>query len=330
LNEQLKYNREDIFSLTSTLIEQTHKVTLKTGYSKSSIAFSNTQTAAVERQEREYKLADFGEHIIRKAINKLEFYQFSNLKGILPNLNSVSEFITSNDYLGKIKLDVAGLAEQIKNLTPKEKLDASVKVLEDISSVLASDKIEFKGSKEFRPYLLKDKIKNKVLNFTLNESDDKEYGKSMINPVETKYYLGNKDWFVFDDCFGTSEEKLLIKHIDKVYEKLKPKYDEIFLVRNERHFKIFNFEDGRAIEPDFVLFLVNLNPEENLHYQIFIEPKGQHLLETDEWKERFLKSLREEHSLEQLWKGRKHVVWGMPFFNEALKKTEFDNSLSNI
>jgi type III restriction enzyme len=72
-----------------------------------------------------------------------------------------------------------------------------------------------------------------------------------------------KDWFVFDDCFGTSEEKLLIKYIDKVYEKLKPKYDEIFLVRNERHFKIYNFEDGRAIEPDFVLFLVNHSPEEN-------------------------------------------------------------------
>lgn len=332
LNEQQKYNREDIFSLTSTLIEQTHKVVLKTGYTKSSIVFSDIQTEAVERQEKEYKLSAFGEHIIRKAINRLEFYQFSNLKKILPNLNSVSEFITSNDYLGKIKLDVAGLPEQIKNLTAKEKLDASVKVLEDISAVLASDKIEFKGSKEFKPYLFKDKIKDKVLNFTLNESEDKEFGKSMINPVETSYYLdlGKKDWYVFDDCFGTSEEKLLIKYIDKVYEKLQPKYDEIFLVRNERHFKIYNFEDGRAIEPDFVLFLVKHNPEENLHYQIFIEPKGQHLLQTDEWKEKFLISLKKQNKLEQLWKGRKYIVWGMPFYNEAIRKTEFENYFKQL
>lgn len=332
LNEQQKYNREDVFSLKSTIIEQTHKVSLKTGYTKSSVAFGKTETASVDRKEKEYKLSDFGEHIIRKAINRLEFYQFSNLKKLLPNLSSISEFITSTDYLGKIKLDVSGLPEQISNLTPKEKLEASVRVLEDISSVLASDKIEYKGSKEFKPYMIKDKFKDKVLNFTVNESEDKEYGKSMINPTETSYHLdlSKRDWYVFEDCFGTSEEKLLIKFIDKAYEKLKPKFEEVYLVRNERHFKIYNFEDGRPTEPDFVLFLVNHNPEESLHYQIFIEPKGGHLIKQDEWKENFLKQLRAEHSLEQLWKGKNYIIWGMPFFNETLRKPEFDLSLNEI
>lgn len=332
LNEQQKYNREDVFSLKSTIIEQTHKVSLKTGYTKSSVAFGKTETASVDRKEKEYKLSDFGEHIIRKAINRLEFYQFSNLKKLLPNLSSISEFITSTDYLGKIKLDVSGLPEQISNLTPKEKLEASVRVLEDISSVLASDKIEYKGSKEFKPYMIKDKFKDKVLNFTVNESEDKEYGKSMINPTETSYHLdlSKRDWYVFEDCFGTSEEKLLIKFIDKAYEKLKPKFEEVYLVRNERHFKIYNFEDGRPTEPDFVLFLVNHNPEESLHYQIFIEPKGGHLIKQDEWKENFLKQLKAEHSLEQLWKGKNYIIWGMPFLNETLRKAEFDLSLNEI
>lgn len=332
LNEQQKYNREDIFSLTSTLIEQTHKVTLKTGYTKSSIAFGNTQTAAVEREEKEYKLSDFGEHIIRKALNKLEFYQFSNLKIILPNLNSISEFIKSNDYLGKIKLDVAGLPEQINNLSPQEKLDASIKVLEDISTVLASDKIEFKGSKEFKPYMFKDKIKDKTLNFALNESEDKEFGKSMINPTETNYYLdlNNKDWYVFDDCFGTSEEKLLIKYINKVYDKLRLKFDELFLVRNERHFKIYNFDDGRALEPDFVLFLSNSEQKESVHYQVFIEPKGQHLLQQDKWKEDFLIKLKEENRVEQLWNNREYIIWGMPFFNEVQRISDFSLEVENL
>ena len=32
-------------------------------------------------------------------------------------------------------------------------------------------------------------------------------------------------------------------------------YEEIYLLRNERHFALYNFSDGRAFEPDFVLFL---------------------------------------------------------------------------
>lgn len=331
LNKQEKYNREDVFGLKSTLIEQTHTVSLKTGYSKSSIV-GKTSTDSLDKKEKEYKLADFGEHINRKAINKLDFYKFSNLRVHLPNLKSISEFITSVDYLGKVKLDVSGLPEQIETLTPKEKLEAAIKVLEDIATVIASDKIEYKGSKEFKPFMIKDKIMDKVLNFAISDSTDKEFGKSMINPTETNYHLdlSNRDWYVFEDCFGTSEEKLLIKFIDKAYEKLKPKFEQIYLVRNERHFKIYNFDDGRATEPDFVLFMVNHQPEDSMYYQIFIEPKGEHLLKNDDWKEKFLMQLREEHFLEQLWKGKNYIIWGMPFYNEVIKKSEFENNLKNI
>lgn len=332
LNEQQKYNREDIFGLKSTLIDQTHKVALKTGYTKSSIVFSTEDSTAMERNAKDYKLVDFGEHIVRKAMNKLEFYQFSNLKKLLPNLKSISEFMTSNDYLGKIKMEVSGLPKQINNLSPKEKLEATVKVLENISAVIASDKIEFKGTKEFKPYMIKDEIKDKTLNFTVNEGEDKEYGKSMNNPSETAIHLdlSKQNWYVFDDCFGTSEEKFLIQYINKVYEKLKPLYDEIYLVRNERYFKIFNFDDGRAMEPDFVLFLLRNDPVQSLQYQIFIEPKGGHLLETDYWKEQFLKALKKEHNLEMLWLDCKYIIWGMPFFNEKLRKSEFENEFNNL
>lgn len=332
LNEQQKYNREDVFSLKSTIIEQTHKVTLKTGYTQSTNAFESSKAEGVERKEKAYKLTDFGLNVIRKAINKLDFYQFSNLRMILPNLKSITEFITSADYLGKVKLDVSGLPVQISNLSQEEKLEAATKVLEDIAVVLASDKIEFKGSKEFKPYMFKDVINDKTLNFTVNESEDKEYGKSMINEGETSYYLdlSKKDWFVFNDCFGTSEEKLLIKYIDKVYENLKSKFEEIYLVRNERHFKLFNFEDGRALEPDFILFLSNKNSAGNMHYQVFIEPKGKHLLQADEWKEKFLISLKDSHNLEQLWGDKKYTIWGLPFYNNDLRMTEFETAFNEI
>lgn len=332
LNDQIIDDQTDVFSINSTLIQQTHKIALRTGYSKSGIAFDKQDTLAPDLKEEPYSLIEFGVPIVRKALNKLDFYQFSNLKRYYPNLKSITEFITSEEYLaGKVKLDVKGLAQQVKNLTPQEKLEASVKVLGDISAIISSEKNTFKGTKEFKPYLLKDKIKDKVLNFALNESEDKEFGKSMNNPTETNYYLdlSKKDWYVFNDCFGTSEEKLLIKYIDKVYDQMKAKFDEIYLVRNERHFKIYNFEDGRALEPDFVLFLIDKKANESLHYQIFIEPKGQHLLKTDKWKESFLTKLKDHHQLEQLWNGRKHSIWGMPFYNEG-QKSDFEKAFNDL
>jgi len=137
-NKQKKHNREDVFSLKSTLIEQIHKISLKTGYTKSSSPFGKTSANDVVIKDKEYNLADFGEHIVRKAINKLNFYKFSNLRIYLPNLKSITEFVTSENYLGKVKLAVSGLPEQIENLTPREKLDATIKVLESIATVIAS------------------------------------------------------------------------------------------------------------------------------------------------------------------------------------------------
>jgi len=332
LNKQEKYTRSDVFSFPNSIIDHTFKVSLKTGFIKTSIAFEKQDNIAIELRPKDFLLKDFGQTVIRKALNRLDFYHFDNLQKHLPNVQSYTNFIISDNYLGKIKLEVEGTEEQVNNLTLKDKLEITVNILDQISQSIGSDQIEFKGTKEFKPYMLKDTICDKKLQFMVNESEDKEYGKSMCNPTETSIYLdlSKKDWYVFNDCFGTSEEKYLIKFIDKTYQKLKDKYDEIYLVRNERYFKIYNFDDGKPTEPDFVLFLISYKGKKELHYQIFIEPKGQHLLKQDAWKESFQKLLHDEHLIEQLWKGKNYTIWGMPFYNEELKKSEFEESFNNI
>jgi len=37
--------------------------------------------------------------------------------------------------------------------------------------------------------------------------------------------LNEKSWHVFNDCFGTSEEKYLVKYINRMHDKLQKKYD---------------------------------------------------------------------------------------------------------
>jgi type III restriction enzyme len=170
------------------------------------------------------------------------------------------------------------------------------------------------------------------LNLSLNDGTERGrgIGQSEILESDLKLDLSNKEWYAFEDNYGTSEEKYLVKFIEKNYTKLRSKFTNIYLLRNEKHFQIYNFEDGRAFEPDFVLFLEHKKLDKSVHYQIFLEPKGSHLLEADKWKEDFLKALKDEHRLEMLWKTKEYVIWGMPFFNEEHRKTEFESAFHKL
>jgi len=139
-DEQPQHSRENIFSRATAFLDQTYKANLYTGYTKSVDALGNSITAAIITKEQEYKLKDLGEHIIRKAINKLAFYQFSHLKSLFPQLHSISEFIAADAYLGQVKVKVMSLPEQTGHLSPSEKLDVALKVLEEIAANLAIDK----------------------------------------------------------------------------------------------------------------------------------------------------------------------------------------------
>ena len=333
LNERRSYSREEVFGLDDRLIDPLYKVQLRTGYIMSSVAFeAGGPDKGAERKSTEYDLLSFGVPIIRKAMQRLDFYEFSNLKWHLPNLKSVQEFITFERYLGKIRLEVSGLPEQITNLTPDRKLDAAAQTLEKIAEGIASGKVEFKGTKLFKPSTIKGTFTDKTLNFMLDEGGDREFGRSMNSIGETSYHLNlsTRDWYVFDDCFGTSEEKMLIQFIDKRYDDLKTQYSDAWLIRNEKHFKLYNFDDGRPLEPDFVLYLVGKEAQDTMHYQVFVEPKGAHLLRADEWKEQFLKSIKAKFSVEQLFTNRKYAVWGLPFYNNEQRGKEFTEAFDTL
>ena len=333
LNDRVKYLREDINGLESSIINRTHHVSLRTGYTRSIVAFeAQDNDRGANKESKDYLLKDFGTAVVRKALQRIEFYEFSSLKKYLPNLRSVTEFITSDSYLGRIKIEVTGLPEQVANLSPDEKLDAAIQVLSEISGVIASDKIEFKGSKEFTPRMIKEVFTDKTLNFMIDGGEDQEFGKSMNNVTETAYHLDltTRAWFVFDDCFGTSEENLLIQYIDKKYKELSKVYSEAYLIRNEKHFKIYAFEDGRPFEPDFILYLIGKEKTNTMHYQVFVEPKGTHLLKADEWKEKFLVSIKEHFEIEQLFSNKKYVVWGLPFYNSRERMTEFEKEFETL
>jgi type III restriction enzyme len=87
-------------------------------------------------------------------------------------------------------------------------------------------------------------------------------------------------------------------------------------LRNERFFKLYNFSDGAPFEPDFVLFLVNKEGKNQVVYQVFIEPKGNHLISHDKWKQDFLIEFKDNCIVETINETRDYKLIGLPFYNK--------------
>ena len=98
------------------------------------------------------------------------------------------------------------------------------------------------------------------------------------------------DWYAFNANYGTNEEKNFINLLARNFEKLGEKYEILFIIRNEREIKIHDSQ-GRTFEPDFLLFAKQKSME-NLTFQVFLEPKGKHLIKEAAWKLNFLEVIR--------------------------------------
>lgn len=84
--------------------------------------------------------------------------------------------------------------------------------------------------------------------------------------------------------------------------------------------------------PDFLLYL----KDNEYTYQVFVEPKGQHLLLNDKWKEQFMLSLNERDDIEVLAENDDVRLLGLCFYSDdSAKRKEFkeqfhDTLLNNL
>ncbi len=298
VNKREKIDRSSIKGIDDLKINKVYKYTLPTGFIQENLILDseNKSNKTFETTEKNFTLGDFGITFIRKAMAKLNFYKFNNLKKYFPAINSSIEFIQS---LESIVVSVNSSKEKLNNLSPDDKLKICIYVLTQIKNEILNNHTEYKGTEIFTPLKIKEVVKDKKLKINIEEQGDREYGIPMSNAKHSEYtlILKDKEWYIYDENYGTSEEKSFIKFIDGIIDDLKGSYDEIYLLRNENLFKIYSFSDGRAIEPDFVLFLRNKNSTKFEQYQLFIETKGKHLIKTDQWKEDFLKEIEKNTKL---------------------------------
>lgn len=295
--------------------------TIATGRGGVTSALVNEKSVVLQDESRrDLKVKDIDRNIVQAAIARDDFFTFASLKRYFPHLSSMHEFITSEDYLGGVEITFQGKIIDLDE-NRAEKLAAMLGLLEQIKAEIRANITEYEGTRNFRHDWVHKIFKDKLLKFDANNprsSDDPQF----------ENFVSTKEWFVFNTIYGTSEEKAFVRMLDRQMEKLKAQFDSIYLVRNEGHFKIFNFSDGQPFEPDFVLFLRKKNGK-FLIYQLFIEPKGKFLQEKDRWKEAFLQEITAQFCEKSLiFEGKKYRLIGVQFYNNE-DENEFKTRLES-
>lgn len=338
LNKREKTDRTKINEIPKEIKEKTYESRFYTGAIVTNELWKDKNF--VKKSDTKYQkfcLKEFDTRISRKAMNKLPFYEFKNLQYYFPNLKSVSELITSKNYLGKIKVALTG-NEQVKNPTPAMKLKTTIKALDEIATKIEKQDTKYKGTKTFEEKNIKEIFKEKDVHISIDENNNKELGKAQSKTTNEKLHLNleKKEWHPFQENYGTSEEKYLVKCINNLIEKLQKKYKKVYLIRNEQHFKIHTFEEGEGFAPDYVLFLFKEKNSKKADYQFFIEPKGADRLSNDnsKMKEKFLLAIENKFKLPTFKKNspvefqnENFKIIGLPLYNEKETKINFEKIL---
>ncbi|MHA1471293.1 MAG: DEAD/DEAH box helicase family protein, partial [Candidatus Asgardarchaeia archaeon] len=334
VNERVKKDRSQIKNINDIDVSKTYDpIKLRTGFTRDRAIFVEDAKPEENKITKSFKIKSFSSAIIRKALSKLEFYKFNNLQKYFPKLNSMNEFIES---LKQISVDIRSSNKRLNNLTPDDKLEVCVNILIQLESRIRANYTEYRGTRLFIENNVENVVKDKTLHINVGDFGDQEYGEPMSNPKHENLRLNlfNKDWYVYDENYGTLEEKGFIQFINGVMKKLEKKYSEIYLLRNAYLFKIYRFSDGKPMEPDFVLFLKEKDKQKMMQYQLFVEAKGTHLLASpnEKWKGDFLGEIEPEYGIEPTLfeENNKYRIIGLPFYNEDTKinfKNVFNDTL---
>ena len=235
---------------------------------------------------------------IEKAMNRLTFFHFNNLKKYIPLLNSREEFLGEKWLNIQNRTIYANVPNKITraDLTAEEKLRIVELYLLEVAQKIKKNSSSHRGTNKFIGYPLKDYVtdyKKRIPNYDTSKLFmDK-------NPQTVQRYVIDEDYFVYESAIINLTEKQLIDRIGERVEELKEHYSEVYLIRMDENMhresaksenmKLHEFNPNakdvhfEGFQPDFILYLQNAE----FFLQVFIEPKGSKI-EEQQWKEDLL------------------------------------------
>ena len=318
-NLKVRKDHSKVKSLADLKVRKTDiDFTLSSGRGAVTNVWEETEMTSSEtslNERKEIKISEMPNHVVHYALTTNPFFYFDNISKFCPSIKSSDEFISKDEYLGGFGIIFKGDKTHCDNITNADYLQALKVLLKSIETEIKQNDSEFEGS-EYYNNRIENIFKDKTLH--INKEAERATGQ--------EEFLADKDWYAYNANFGTTEEKKFVEMFAARFDKIKNKFSDIYLIRNEQVLKIYN-ELGQAFEPDFVLFCKQKSGKENV-LQIFIEPKGEHLKGKDKWKEDFLKQIRDKNEVIKI--GTDHYqITGVPFYNYS-NENEFAEELESV
>ncbi|EOI6494615.1 DEAD/DEAH box helicase family protein [Enterococcus hirae] len=316
INESRATTSEDYSSLDKFTIPKEWETeyigsTVETDYQ------GNVNDEMVIQRESEFLHVD--KRFFRKALQRNPFFRFSNLKNYLPLLESKEELINSSQYFNGVSIKVSlPKGQHIIDLSATEKLEIIDKFLMYSEEKIRKNYKKEIGLKVFKPVPIRDVLKD-------YEIVSPKFQTGQVTQRIRPHSMKGKDWFVYTQAIVNGTEKKLVDLIGTFVQTLENKYEKVYLIRNDEkgiRLKLTEFNGPRGFMPDFILYLEN----ETFNYQVYIEPKGQHLETNDAWKQEMLYEINGS-DIEVIGENEDVRLIGLKFYNEDNER-EFINELS--
>ena len=250
---------------------------------QSNVGKSETKSISVDKFDSRY---------IQKAIQRLEFYKFDNLKKYIPLLSSIKEFIYGKKWLNADELHLfLTVPKEYRSIdiTPDDILNVIIELLKEYEVKFKSGYIKQRGTNKFIGYPIKEYLTN--YNKRVPEYDTMNLFNETMQKIEV--YEIEDDFFVYEKAIVNKLEYELIERVKSYVTDLKEKYHKaVYLLRMDENMhresakseklKLHQYgsrmnRSGEVTEthlqgfqPDFILFL----EDSEFYFQIFIEPKG--------------------------------------------------------
>lgn len=296
---------------------------------QSNVGKSETKSISVDKFDSRY---------IQKAIQRLEFYKFDNLKKYIPLLSSIKEFIYGKKWLNADELHLfLTVPKEYRSIdiTPDDILNVIIELLKEYEVKFKSGYIKQRGKNKFIGYPIKEYLTN--YNKRVPEYDTMNLFNETMQKIEV--YEIEDDFFVYEKAIVNKLEYELIERVKSYVTDLKEKYHKaVYLLRMDENMhresakseklKLHQYgsrmnRSGEVTEthlqgfqPDFILFL----EDSEFYFQIFIEPKGMSgdRFISELWKQDLLLYMTDNQGEMEFESNEKNVrISGLKFYTRG-------------